>query len=146
MCISILLSPLNSPVQEYSGNTSASQKYFNSHETIHFCRKILPQPPNKLRYRHMTQTLQRRLLNLVMVMYAYNSQEMEAGRPGVHSHFQLYSKLKATLGYMKPCLRKMKKKMWRWGNKGNQSERRFRYIPDRKSHQIQENFVIFFFN
>lgn len=58
----------------------------------------------------MTQTLQRRLLNLVMVMYAYNSQEMEAGRPGVHSHFQLYSKLKATLGYMKPCLRKMKKK------------------------------------
>lgn len=39
-----------------------------------------------------------------------SAQEVEAGGSGIHGHPHLYSELKGSLGYMRPYLKKIRKK------------------------------------
>lgn len=73
-------------------------------------------------------------------MHAYNSQEMEAGRTGVHHHSQLHSERKATLSYMKPWL-----SIFFWTKAASLKGDSGIYLRE-KSHQIQENSVFFSFS
>ena len=50
--------------------------------------------------------------------------EAEAGRPGIQSHLWLHTVFKASLGYMRPCLR-------------NRNKEAINFIPHKDSRRVR---------